>query len=249
VAKRARATAAGVTAQQARRLRERPAHRSSGSASLRTTCHQAQRLARRSSRPEQTQRSGGPAPGMAGGRGDDLARTPHTKRSATQCSAAPCAAYGPVRRAGPSVAKARRTWGPAIPGRGKGRRRNHRRRSRPNRVGRGTEARQGRDAKRLDAQHDGPTSRSGDAPPSWLRSVQGERLAPHRRRSAPSRHRPGHRHLVPHQDHGDANTLYRFLPHRAGGLNSLHAGGRLQGLKFKGVMQRVPISAASARWR
>lgn len=38
------------------------------------------------------------------------------------------------------------------------------------------------------------------------------------------------------EDQGNANTLYRFLPHNAdGGLNSLHAGGRLQGLKVKGV--------------
>jgi secreted PhoX family phosphatase len=38
------------------------------------------------------------------------------------------------------------------------------------------------------------------------------------------------------EDQGNANTLYRFLPNNAdGGLNSLHAGGRLQGLKVKGV--------------
>lgn len=39
------------------------------------------------------------------------------------------------------------------------------------------------------------------------------------------------------EDQGNANTLYRFLPNNAsGGLNSLHAGGRMQGLKVKGVM-------------
>jgi secreted PhoX family phosphatase len=39
------------------------------------------------------------------------------------------------------------------------------------------------------------------------------------------------------EDQGDANTLYRFLPENIqGGLGSLHAGGRLQGLKVKGVM-------------
>lgn len=39
------------------------------------------------------------------------------------------------------------------------------------------------------------------------------------------------------EDQGNANTLYRFLPaNLQGGLNSLHAGGRLQGLKVKGVM-------------
>lgn len=39
------------------------------------------------------------------------------------------------------------------------------------------------------------------------------------------------------EDQGDANTLYRFLPNNIqGGLGSLHAGGRLQGLKVKGVM-------------
>jgi hypothetical protein len=37
------------------------------------------------------------------------------------------------------------------------------------------------------------------------------------------------------EDQGDANTLYRFLPNNVqGGLGSLHAGGRLQGLKVKG---------------
>jgi len=39
------------------------------------------------------------------------------------------------------------------------------------------------------------------------------------------------------EDQGDANTLYRFRPNNVqGGLGSLHAGGRLQGLKVKGVM-------------
>lgn len=37
------------------------------------------------------------------------------------------------------------------------------------------------------------------------------------------------------EDQGNANTLYRFLPNNlAGGLNSLHAGGRLQGLAVLG---------------
>jgi secreted PhoX family phosphatase len=39
------------------------------------------------------------------------------------------------------------------------------------------------------------------------------------------------------EDQGNANTLYRFRPTNLdGGLNSLHAGGDLQGLKVKGVM-------------
>ena len=39
------------------------------------------------------------------------------------------------------------------------------------------------------------------------------------------------------EDQGNANTLYRFLPTNLGGaLNSLHAGGRLQGLKVRSVM-------------
>ena len=107
---------------------------------------------------------------MAGGRGDDLARAQHTKRSATQWSAAPCASSGPVRQAGPSVAYSRRTSGPAIPCHGKGRLREERRRSRPARVARGMDARQGRDAgsncipRRLDAKHDSPAPHSGDAP-------------------------------------------------------------------------------------
>lgn len=38
------------------------------------------------------------------------------------------------------------------------------------------------------------------------------------------------------EDQGNANTLYRFLPNNAsGGLNSLHAGGQLQGLKVINV--------------
>jgi secreted PhoX family phosphatase len=38
------------------------------------------------------------------------------------------------------------------------------------------------------------------------------------------------------EDQGNANTLYRFLPNNlTGGLNSLHAGGRLQGLKVREV--------------
>lgn len=39
------------------------------------------------------------------------------------------------------------------------------------------------------------------------------------------------------EDQGNANTLYRFRPANAnGGLNSLHAGGTLQGLKVRNVM-------------
>ena len=39
------------------------------------------------------------------------------------------------------------------------------------------------------------------------------------------------------EDQGNANTLYRFRPHNlSGGLNSLHAGGTLQGLKVRGMM-------------
>ena len=86
------------------------------------------------------------------------------QRSATQWSAAPCASSGPVRQAGASFTYTRRTSGPAIPGHGKGRLREHRRRSRPGRVARGMEARQGRDATaaRCEARQPGP--RSGDTP-------------------------------------------------------------------------------------
>ena len=39
------------------------------------------------------------------------------------------------------------------------------------------------------------------------------------------------------EDQGNANTLYRFRPaNLAGGLNSLHAGGTLQGLKVQGIV-------------
>jgi secreted PhoX family phosphatase len=38
------------------------------------------------------------------------------------------------------------------------------------------------------------------------------------------------------EDQGNANTLYRFLPNNlSGGLNTLHAGGRLQGLAVRGL--------------
>ena len=41
------------------------------------------------------------------------------------------------------------------------------------------------------------------------------------------------------EDQGNANTLYRFLPNNIqGGLNSLHAGGSLQGLAVKGARNR-----------
>ncbi|WP_225154195.1 alkaline phosphatase PhoX, partial [Bradyrhizobium sp. NBAIM08] len=39
------------------------------------------------------------------------------------------------------------------------------------------------------------------------------------------------------EDQGNANTLYRFIPNvDDGGLNSLHVGGTLQGLKVKNVI-------------
>lgn len=72
---------------QARRLRRAARPRLRGPAAPRPTCHQAnerERLARRSSRPEHSQASGGPASGVAGGRGDDLARAQQTKRSAVR---------------------------------------------------------------------------------------------------------------------------------------------------------------------
>ena len=84
----------------ARRLPRAARPRSRGPAPLRPTCHQAQRLARRSSRPEHASHSGGPAPGMAGGRGDERARAQRSKQGTTQWSAAPCASSGPVRQAG-----------------------------------------------------------------------------------------------------------------------------------------------------
>jgi hypothetical protein len=159
---RARASAAGVTAQQARRLRERPAH-----------VREGRRLCGRRA-TERSEWRGGRAglstsTGLLGGRlrawrvagSDDLARAQRTERSATQWSAASCASSGPVRQAGPSVAYPRRTSGPAIPGHGKGRLRAHRRRSRPCRIARGMDARQGRDAQRLDAKHDSPAPRRG----------------------------------------------------------------------------------------
>ena len=50
-------------------------------ATLRPTCHQAKRLARRSSRCEHINAFSGPASGVAGDRGDDLAGVQRTKRS------------------------------------------------------------------------------------------------------------------------------------------------------------------------
>ena len=54
------------------------------------------------------------------------------------------------------------------------------------------------------------------------------------------------------EDQGNANTLYRFRPTDLdGGLNSLHSGGLLQGLKVKGVEHadlRLPTLCRSSRW-
>ena len=81
---RARAIADGVTAPLARRLLRAARPTSRRPTPLRPTCHKAQRLARRSSRPEHSLPSGGPAPGVAGGQGDNLAGAacPESKRSA-----------------------------------------------------------------------------------------------------------------------------------------------------------------------
>ena len=156
----ARATANGVTATLARRLQRAARPCSRGPAAMRPTCHQAQRLARRSSGPELTSVSGGPAPGMPGGRGDDLARAQHTGAELAERSA---------RAAGQFVKRASETEGghvpvtalsePAIPGHGKGRPR--RPAGAPGLLlklptaawlfARGMEARQGRDAVPLTA--------------------------------------------------------------------------------------------------
>ena len=94
-----------MTTPLARRLPRAALPRSRGPAPLRPTCHQAQRLARRSSRPEHAGHSGGPAAGVAGGRGDDLARAQRTKRSEAQRSEAQRRA----RAAGQFVKRARRS--------------------------------------------------------------------------------------------------------------------------------------------
>ena len=80
--------------------RERPARHSRGPAALRPTCHQAERLARRSSRTEHISNSGGPASGVAGGRGGDLRRA---QRTGAQRSAAQCVSTGAVRQAGERI--------------------------------------------------------------------------------------------------------------------------------------------------
>jgi hypothetical protein len=61
---------------------------------------------------------------------------------------------------------------PAIPGHGKGRLREHRRRRRPGRVARGIDARQDRDAKRLDAKtrKPGPAQRGRANQTEWIKT-------------------------------------------------------------------------------
>jgi hypothetical protein len=118
-AKRAAATVDGVTAPLARRLPRAARPCSRGSAPLRPTCHQAQQLARRSSRPKHAPNSGGPAPGVAGGRGRSGTSAAHgceAQRSEAQHKGA---SSGPVRQAGPSVATPRRTPGPRSPATGR----------------------------------------------------------------------------------------------------------------------------------
>ena len=169
--------AAGVTAQQARRLPRAARPRSRGPAAEATDVPPSEATGA-AVEPARTDfpRSGGPAPGVAGGRGDDLARAQLTgaERSATQWSAAQCASSGPVRQAGPSVAYPRRTSGPAIPGHGKGRLRHPagaaglavlREGWKPVRV----ETRSA--ARRLDAQHDSPTLRAAGTRPSATREA------------------------------------------------------------------------------
>lgn len=74
--------------------------RSRGPAALRPTCHQAERLARRSSRTEHASHSGGPASGGAGGRGGDLR---WAQRTEAERSAAQCVSTGAVRQAGERI--------------------------------------------------------------------------------------------------------------------------------------------------
>ena len=175
-ASRARATADGVTAPLARRLPRAARARSREPAPLRPTCHKAQRLARRSSRPEHALPSGGPAPGVAGGRGDDLAGAarPESERSGAT-----------KRGAGQFVKRASETEGghvpvtalrePTIPGHGKGRPRHP-----AGAAGLSVAPRKRRAVQRegwkpvrvetrpagtgLDAKHDSPTPCSGVAP-------------------------------------------------------------------------------------
>ena len=101
----------------------------------------------------------GPAPGLAGDRGGDLA------------GAAPSGAQRSDLQAGQFAKRASLTHsvresGPAIPGHGTGPPRDYRRLRRPDRVASATEARQGRDAgtpvARRAARHSGPAQR-GDA--------------------------------------------------------------------------------------
>jgi hypothetical protein len=182
---RARATAAGVTAQQALRLPRAARPRSRGPAALRPTCHQAnarERLARRSSRPSHlTQQGclGGSAPGMAGGRGDDLARAQRTgaQRNAVERSAAReqrassssgraeqmAVAYPRLPSASPRSPATGRVALVSTP-------------ARPARLSRRAAAGCSREgwkpvrgetrsaARGLDAKHDSPAPRSGDAP-------------------------------------------------------------------------------------
>ena len=84
---RRRSVAADVTARLAQRTQRRR-HQDRAPAAPRPTCHQAQRLARRTSRCSPIRLFSGPASGVAGDRGDDLAGVERSKRSAASAATA-----------------------------------------------------------------------------------------------------------------------------------------------------------------
>lgn len=108
---------------------------------------------------------------MAGGRSDDPTRSQRAKQSAAQRSGAQPASIGPGRQAGRRSRTRDGHRGPRSPAMGRAAPRKDRRRSRPNRIAQGIEARPGREdgppqgvGRWLDAQRKSPAPRSRDAP-------------------------------------------------------------------------------------
>jgi hypothetical protein len=162
---RARATADGVTAKLARRTPRAARPRSRGSAAEATDVTP--------SGPQGSDWRGGragpstPCIQAARHRAWRVAGVTIWHVRSTR-SAAPCASSGSVRQAGPSVAVTRRTSGTAIPGQGTGRLRHPARAAGFAELREGWKPIRGRDAPRLDAQHDSPTLRITGAPPIFL---------------------------------------------------------------------------------
>jgi hypothetical protein len=137
-----------------------------------------------------------PGFGRGNNRGDDLARAQRTKRSAAQRSRAQRRERAAGQFVQWTVGRGHATdIRVRVPGYGTGRVRQHRRHSRPGRIAKGMEARQGRDAEHLaaarcEAREPGP--RSGFAQVDSRSVVDDCNETSDARRSRCARHAPGH---------------------------------------------------------